>query len=41
MVLAAVAFGMAQTKPSRTVEAQEFIVRDYLGNVRAKLSMEG
>jgi hypothetical protein len=40
VVLAAVVFGMAQTKPNRTVEAQEFILRDKLGTERAALQMD-
>jgi hypothetical protein len=39
-VLTAVVFGMAQTKPSQTVEAKEFILKDKLGRERAALRMD-
>ena len=39
LILAAAVLLMGQTSPNRTVEANEFILKDTEGRVRAKLSM--
>lgn len=40
LMLAAAALLMGQARPSRTVEANEFVLKDAVGKVRARLSME-